>query len=289
MALGFRSRLKAAIEEDYRFLVRMLGEYPHYINTIKQEQSAKAEDAVRENSQESDEVLSTIYESCMAGYYEHDEVISYFYNAMALSIYSFYERYVHELAKTSGITSADPGIRDIKTKLKITLSTVGQSISDELYKEFRILRNYIAHNNYGAGGMNAVSKKDESSLKKIIGREPEIHFTGSAIYIEGPKYLSSILDKAYKLLCEVAVYLGGYSGQMRTENGIFAHLFSDIHIGGYEVCSYKISQDDDGLVFTLSKEGKKEQRVVNYRLDGLGHPDITATICSFFIALNQGL
>ena len=52
--------------------------------------------------------------------------------------------------------------------------------------------------------------------------------------------------------------------------------------------TYKISQDDDGLVFTLSKEGKKEQRVVNYRLDGLGHPDITATICSFFIALNQG-
>ena len=286
MAFSFRTPLYAKIEDEYSFLSRMLKEYPHYIHKIQADQEALAWKMVKEEGEGDPEIEHSIYESFMAGYYEHDEVISYFYNAMALMIYSYYDRFVKKMATKRDINDNNPGMREIKECLKITLSRRGQSISDELYNVFRPLRNYIAHNNIGSRGVNNIPVGDLKYLLNLINREKDIHFGSGYIYISGADYLSTILDKAHALLLEVAVYFGGYSEVGRLEDNDYSYKLLGIQVGRYSVLGYTLD-GNDGLIITISVNGKQEQRTVNYLLDKDNCPDKSATLASFFIVLNQ--
>lgn len=264
----------------------MLKEYPHYIHKVQADQEALAWKMAKEEGEGDPEIEHSIYESFMAGYYEHDEVISYFYNAMALMIYSYYDRFVKKMATQSGIHDNNPGMREIKECLKITLSRRGQSISDDLYNEFRPLRNYIAHNNTAERGFDAVPESDKKHLMNLINREKDIHFGSGYISISGADYLSNILDKAHALLLEVAVYLGGYSSVSRFEDSDYQYKPFGIHVGKYSILGYQLD-GNDGLVITISANGKEERRAVRYLFDKYNRPDRDATLASFFIALNQ--
>ena len=286
MALTFRTPLFNEIEDEYYFLSRMLKEYPNYIHKIQADQEALALKMAEEEGEGDPEIEHSIYENFMAGYYEHDDVISYFYNAMALMIYSFYDRFVYKMAKQINIPGQNPGIRDIKNSLKITLSKEGQNASEELFNEFRPLRNYIAHNNIGSKGIYTAPKDDKQHLLALINQEKEIHFFSGIISISGPDYLSTILERAHALLREVALYLGGYAVVSHYEDRDYPHKLLGIHIGKYSVLGYKLD-GNNGLVVTISANGKEEQRTFRYLFDKNNRPDRDATLSSFFIALNQ--
>lgn len=204
MRLAVIHPITRMIQDQYQFLLSMLGHLPYLLEDWIEKQEKEIQQFAESVAGDDKEVFSSVYlneigrlDHC---YYEEE----LFNQAMIIMVYSFYESTLLRLAKENNVDTARPS--KIAEKFGVTLNDDLMKISDFLFKTISPLRNQLCHNNSGTlFAKSSVLEKlciEELVQKKVISVDD-----GRITFIDR-EFIKQVLDDEYKLLLNLAEICG---------------------------------------------------------------------------------
>ena len=201
---------------QYYFLESLLRDFP---SMLKDWQSKEIH-LIRKDAQvasEGDDIIEesiySQYSSCIYEQTDYEEHL--FSQAIFMMVFSYYESIVHKMAIDCG-TQDRPSV--ICQRHGKTLSMEAVTASETIYREARILRNYLCHNNAGTESeseaketrmvLEKLEARGSINMEIVRGDDGQVLIGQSLFYNVNTHYTLEILKKEYLVLRELAVTCG---------------------------------------------------------------------------------
>ncbi len=198
MPFAIRDSLLITIQDRKFFIERMLFDYPSYIRRCEIERKALFTKESAEIACDDAEIYDSTYNQFATLADCDEDLKNVFYQSMLLMVYSYYESI---LTKMSAGATPKTILRDICIPNNITLSA--SSMKDIIFisDEVSLIRNNICHNNAG-------TPRNSEKVRIITNKYNGILFEDGEIRLTDETFVSSILEKSYSVLLELAEGLG---------------------------------------------------------------------------------
>lgn len=188
----------AKIHDRKSFIEQLILDYPFFLKKWEDEQSDIFKSEAKENSEGDVTVEWSLYAQSMRAFDSDEDLLNYFYQAMLLVVYSYYEGILTAIEK-----SANPS--NIESKIcrshHIVLSEESKQNISYISSVVRIVRRNICHHNAG-------TLKDLDALQMIVKKNVDLSLDDGVIYISDKKFILDALQKEYFVLLELAEKLG---------------------------------------------------------------------------------
>ena len=195
-----RCNLRAYIEDIGEYLTHLLCMYPNLLDDWMQDKEKEHRCIAKESSNGDVEVEASIFQSLSHRYDCFMETEVFFYDAMFIMVYSYYESVLTKLAKKYDCCKNWPSC--ICERNNIKLSDKAHICTDFLFNKIEILRNQICHNFLGTIG--AKKKTDKQVVKKLFEEYPDaIRYDDNSVHILKGEFISEVLEKEKFVLNEL--------------------------------------------------------------------------------------
>ena len=201
---------------QYYFLESLLRDFP---SMLKDWQSKEIQ-LIRKDAQvasEGDDIIEeniySQYSSCIYEQTDYEEQL--FSQAIFMMVFAYYEGIVHKIAIDCGAQDRPSAICQKKGK---TLSMDAVAASETIYREARILRNYLCHNNAGTESeseaketlkvLEKLEARGSIKMEIVRGDDGQVLIGQSQFYSVNTHYTLEILKKEHLVLRELAVVCG---------------------------------------------------------------------------------
>ena len=193
MAFAVRHPIVAKIDDRARYLLDLLEEYPEFLeNWEKTTESQFAEEA-RKIADGDKEIERSYFNSLISSLDDDEERKNYFYQAILIMGFSYYESCVTLLARD--INTQDK-IEAICNSKNIKLSNEAYAAVKHIQTDINNLRNNICHNSFG-------TFRKPSELKNTAREYKGIVFDGDTLGIYSSDIVTDAIRKMHMVLREL--------------------------------------------------------------------------------------
>lgn len=186
-----RSPLRAYIEDTGEYLSYLLDMYPTFLDKWISDKENECQNIAKDSSDGDCEIENSIFNSLFQGFCSFGETEVFFYDAMFIMIYSYYESVIMKLSQKYGCDNRPSAICKHNHN---HLSDTATKHSSFLYDNVRILRNQFCHNFLGTIG--ARKEEDKQVVESLIHQYPDAIITDdTSIHIVKNSFVAEILSK----------------------------------------------------------------------------------------------
>lgn len=210
--------IKSKIYNQYQLIESLISDFPDMQRLWHRKMEAIFRHEASEISEGDKEIQISEFLQ-MSRLFEEQRDYNYFYNAMLILVFSYYEDLmisIHNNEFPNSLTDTIPMMSDFCNKKGITLSSDSKNNVDFIYNKVRLLRNYIAHSKWGR---QKNSPSDIATIKSLEADYPDIHLDDNSIFLSGNTFLLAALKKEKAVLLELSEKLGYTNKSMHNDQG----------------------------------------------------------------------
>ena len=191
------------IDNQYYFIKTMIESYPSFMKDWLSREDEKYKMIARENAEGDSDVYHIIYNNLLYGKDVFYETNNYFYQAVFLAGYSYYESWLNKIGRSNKISNENIGVRELKENCGFDLCNEIQNKVNYLFKTVKPFRNLIAHNNNGT-----LREEQKEVLNDIRQKYEHIDECDGIVTFNDDEFILDVLKMEHEILLEICNKLG---------------------------------------------------------------------------------
>lgn len=195
--------IRREIDNQYYRIKTMIESYPSFMNDWLFREDEKYKMIARENAGGDSDVNHTIYSNLLYGMDVFYETDNYFYQAVFLVGYSYYESWLNKIGRNNKMLNENIGVRELKENCGFDLCNEIQNKVNYLFKTVKPFRNLIAHNNNGT-----LREEQKEVLNDIRQKYEHIDECDGIVTFNDDEFILDVLKMEHEILLEICNKLG---------------------------------------------------------------------------------
>ena len=200
--------IRSKIYNQYQMIEFLISDFPYMQSLWHKKMTLSFRRESSEISEGDKEIMKSEFLQMASSYEGQRDYDGYFYNAMLVLVFSYYEDLIisiHNSEFPNSQTDKIPKMSDFCAKKGIKLSSESMDSVEFIINKVRLLRNYITHSKWGR---HDNISSEIATLKSLEEEYTDIYMDSSSIYLLGNTFLLKALIKERDVLLELSDKLG---------------------------------------------------------------------------------